>query len=296
MEYIDYYKILGISKNATQEEVKKAYRKLARKHHPDLNQHDKEAEKRFQQINEANEVLSDPEKRKKYDQYGKDWKQAEHFESARQQQSSRQYQHQAGGQSFSEEDFSDFFASMFGGMGGGRQSSRQAKFRGQDFSAELQLNLLDVLENQKQTLTVNNKKIRITIPAGVENGQTIKIAGHGGEGRNGGPHGDLYITFNIINNTAFRRDGANLYKIVDIDIYTAVLGAETVVDTIDGKVKLKVKPGTQSGAKVKLKGKGLPVYKSSGQKGDLFITFNVKIPENLTEKQRELFTELSKIK
>ncbi|HEY9114256.1 MAG TPA: DnaJ C-terminal domain-containing protein [Bacteroidales bacterium] len=296
MEYIDYYKVLGISKNATQEEVKKAYRKLARKHHPDLNPNDKEAHKRFQQINEANEVLSDPEKRKKYDQYGKDWKHAEHFENARQQQSSGQYQHQAGGQSFSEEDFSDFFASMFGGMGGSRQSSRQARFRGQDFSAELQLNLLDILENQKQTLTVNNKKIRITIPAGVENGQTIKIAGHGGKGRNGGPDGDLYITFNIINNTTFKRDRANLHKNIDLDIYTAVLGGEVVVETIDGKVKLKVKPGTQSGSKVKLKGKGLPVYKTSGNKGDLFITFNVKIPENLTEKQKALFTELSKLK
>lgn len=295
MEYIDYYKILGINKNATQEEVKKAYRKLARKHHPDLNQHDKEAEKRFQQINEANEVLSDPEKRKKYDQYGKDWKQAEHFENARQQQSSQQYQYQ-GGQSFSEDDFSDFFASMFGGMGGGRRQSRQAKFRGQDFTAELQLNLLDILENQKQTLTVNDKKIRITIPAGVENGQTIKIAGHGGKGSNGGPDGDLFITFNIVNNTAFRRDGADLYENIDLDLFTAVLGGEVIVNTIDGKVKLKVKPGTQSGSKVKLKGKGLPVYKSSGQKGALIITFNVKIPEHLTEKQRELFTELSKTK
>jgi curved DNA-binding protein len=295
MEYIDYYKILGISKNATQEEVKKAYRKLARKHHPDLNQHDKEAEKRFQQINEANEVLSDPEKRKKYDQYGKDWKNAEQFENARQQQSSRQYQ-QYSGQSFSGDDFSDFFASMFGGMGGSRRSSRQAKFRGQDFTAELQLNLLDVLESQKHTLSVNNKKIRITIPAGVENGQTIKISGHGGKGVNGGPDGDLYITFNIVNNTAFRRDGANLFKVVNIDLYMAVLGGEVVIDTIDGKVKLKVKPGTQNESKVKLKGKGLPVYKSSGQKGDLVVAYNIEIPKNLSEKQKELFTELSKLK
>ena len=294
MEYIDYYKVLGISKNATQEEVKKAFRKLARKHHPDLNQHDKEAEKRFQQINEANEVLSDPEKRKKYDQYGKDWKNAEQFENARQQQSSRQYQ-QYGGQSFSEGDFSDFFASMFGGIGGQRRS-RQTKFKGQDFSAELQLNLLDVLESQKHTLSVNDKKIRITIPAGVENGQTIKIAGHGGSGANGGPAGDLYITFKIINNTSFKRDGANLYKTIDIDIYTAVLGGDVVVETIEGKVKLKVKAGTQNGTKVKLKGKGLPVYKSASQKGDLIISFNIKIPEHLTEKQRELFTELSKLK
>lgn len=298
MEYIDYYKILGVSKSASQEEIRKAYRKLARKHHPDLNQHDKEAEKKFQQINEANEVLSDPEKRKKYDQYGKDWKHAEHFENERQQQSSQQYRQQSG-QQFTEgdyADFSDFFASMFGGMGSRQQSGRSTRFRGQDFSAELQLNLTDVLENQKQTLTVNNKKIRITIPAGVENGQTIKIAGHGGKGVNGGPAGDLYLTFNIINNTPFRRDRANLYKTVEIDLYAVVLGADIVVDTIDGKVKLKVKPGTQSGSKIKLKGKGLPVYKSAGQKGDLYITFQVKIPEYLNDRQRELFTELSKIK
>lgn len=294
MEYIDYYKVLGVSKKATQAEIKKAYLRLARKHHPDLNQQDKEAEKRFQQINEANEVLGDPKKRKKYDQYGKDWKHAEQFENARKQQSSQQRQ-QYGGQSFSEDDFSDFFASMFGGMGGAR-SSRQTKFRGQDFTTELQLNLLDVFESHKQTLSVNDKKIRITIPAGVENGQTIKIAGHGGKGVNGGPDGDLYITFNIVNNTDFKRDGANLFKIENIDIYTAVLGGELVVETIDGKVKLKVKPGTQNNSKVKLKGKGLPVYKSAGQKGDLIVAFNIEIPKHLTQKQKELFTELSQLK
>ncbi|MGZ4055515.1 MAG: J domain-containing protein, partial [Bacteroidia bacterium] len=177
---------------------------------------------------------------------------------------------------------------------GGSRSSRQAKFRGQDFNAELHLNLTDAYKTHQQTLAVNGKNIRITIPAGIENGQTIKIAGHGGPGVNGGPNGDLYITFSITNTSIFKREGNNLYSTVDLDLYTAVLGGEITVDTFDGKVKLKVNPETQQGTKVKLKGKGFPVYKQDGQFGDLFITYSIKIPTNLTEKQKELFTELSK--
>lgn len=294
MEYVDYYKVLGINKNATTDEIKSAYRKLARKHHPDLNPNDKEAHKKFQQINEANEVLSDPEKRKKYDQYGKDWKHAEEFEKQRQHQ--RQYSGQ-GGQTFSggfgEDDFSDFFASMFGGQeSSGR--SRQTKFRGQDYNAELQLNLTDAYTTHQQTITINNKNVRITIPAGIENGQQIRLKGYGAPGVNGGPNGDLYITFSITNNTKFKRMGNDLYTTVDIDLYTAVLGGEVTLDTLSGKVKLKVKPETQNGTKMRLKGKGFPVYKKEGEFGDLFITFSVKIPTNLTDKQKELFKELAK--
>lgn len=296
MEYVDYYKVLGVDKNATADDIKNAYRKLARKHHPDLNPNDKEANKKFQQINEANEVLSDPEKRKKYDQYGKDWKHAEEFEKQRQQQ--RQYQSQGGGQTFSggfgEDDFSDFFASMFGGQEGGGGRSRQTKFRGQDYNAELQLNLTDAYKTHQQTITINDKNVRITIPAGIENGQQIRLKGYGAPGVNGGPNGDLYITFSITNNTQFKRMGNDLYTTVDIDLYTAVLGGEVTIDTLDGKVKLKVKPETQNGTKMRLKGKGFPVYKKEGEFGDLFITFSVKIPTNLTEKQKELFKELSK--
>ena len=301
MEFIDYYKILGVNKNATQDDIKKAYRKLARKLHPDLNPNDKEAHKKFQQINEANEVLSDPEKRKKYDQYGKDWQHAEQFEQARQ---SQQQPHGFGGETFSgdfeEGEFSDFFTSMFGNMGGGGFRQRQTKFRGEDYHAELQLNLTDVYKTHQQVLTVNNKNIRITIPAGVENGQRIKIKGHGGPGINGGPNGDLYITFHIINNTKFRRDGNDLHTTIDLDLYTAVLGGEIIIDTLDGKVKLKVKPETQNGTKIRLKGKGFPVYKKEGEPiaigfGDLVITFQIKIPTNLTEKQKELFEQLSKL-
>ncbi|MGZ6523206.1 MAG: DnaJ C-terminal domain-containing protein, partial [Bacteroidia bacterium] len=276
------------------EDIKKAYRKLARKHHPDLNPNNKEANKLFQQINEANEVLSDPENRKKYDKYGKDWKHGEEYEKAQKAQSQSGNYAGRNYQEGDEEDFSDFFSSMFGGATGGSRSSRQAKFRGQDFNAELHLNLTDAYKTHQQTLAVNGKNIRITIPAGIENGQTIKIAGHGGPGVNGGPNGDLYITFSITNTSIFKREGNNLYSTVDLDLYTAVLGGEITVDTFDGKVKLKVNPETQQGTKVKLKGKGFPVYKQDGQFGDLFITYSIKIPTNLTEKQKELFTELSK--
>jgi curved DNA-binding protein len=239
-------------------------------------------------------VLSDPEKRKKYDQYGKDWQQAEQFEQARQ---SRQRSQNFGGEGFSghfdEGDFSDFFTSMFGDAGGFRQ--HQTKFRGEDYHAELQLNLTDVYKTHQQVLKVNDKNIRITIPAGVEDGQKIKIKGFGAPGINGGPHGDLYITFHIINNTEFKRHGNDLYKTVDLDLYHAVLGGEMTIETLDGKIKLIVKPETQNETKVRLKGKGFPVYKKDGEFGDLIVTFKIKIPINLTEKQKELFAQLSKL-
>jgi len=292
--FIDYYKVLGVNRNATENEIKSAYRKLARKLHPDLNPNDKDAKRKFQEINEANEVLSDPEKRKKYDQYGENWKHAEEYKNA------GQYQEQpsgAGGQTFTwsqgEGEFSDFFESLFGDLRG-RARGRQVAYRGEDYTAELHLDLTDAFETHQRTLTVNGKKIRITIPAGIENDQTIKIAGHGGKGRNGGPAGDLYITFKIAGHPKFKRSGNNLYTTVDLDLYTAVLGGEITVDTLNGKAKLKVRPETQNGSKIKLKGKGFPAYKSKGEYGDLYITYMVKIPTNLTEKQRELFSELAK--
>lgn len=292
MEFIDYYKVLGVDKGANAQTIKNAYRKLARKFHPDLNPNDKDAKQKFQQINEANEVLSDPEKRKKYDQYGKDWKHAEEFENASRQQQSAYNQRQHYTEPDFGNDFSDFFASMFGGaQGGGR--NRQVKFRGEDFNAEMELDLLAAYTTHKQTLTVNGKQIRITIPAGIENGQTIKIKGHGGPGMNGGPSGDLYITFSIANHPKFKRVGNDLYTTVELDMFTAILGGELTVDTLSGKVKLKIKPETQNGTKVKLKGKGFPVYKHEGQFGDLQITYAIKIPTGLTEKQREILKELS---
>ncbi len=296
MSFIDYYKVLGVPKDSDEQAIKKAYRKLARKYHPDLNPGDQTAEQKFKEINEANEVLSHPENRKKYDEYGKDWQHADAYEQAKQQQSqySSQQQQYSSSNQFNESDFSDFFESMFGGASRGQQ--RQTGYRGQDYNAELQLDLKDVYTSHKRTLTVNGKNIRITIPAGIENGQIIKISGHGGPGVNNGPKGDLFITFTINNTTAFQRDKANLYKTVELNLYTALLGGSITVDTFDGKVKLTVKPETQNGTKVKLKGKGFPVYKKADAFGDLFITFDIKTPTNLTDQEKALFTELSKLR
>ena len=297
MAFIDYYKILGIDKNASEAEIKKAYRKLARKYHPDLNPNDKEAELKFKQLNEANEVLSNPEFRKKYDKYGEHWKEGEAYEEAQRRQ--QQQQQQGGYQQYSgfeSGDYSDFFESMFGdAFSGGRRRSH-VKYRGQDYNAQLKLNLRDVYKSQKQVLTVNGNNIRLTIPAGVSNGQIIKIKGKGGKGVNGGPNGDLYIEFIIENNTPFKRDGDNLHTTVNLDLYKAILGGEVTIDTFDGKVKLKVKPLTQNGTKVKLKGKGFPKYKKDNVYGDLYVTFNVKLPNKLSPEEKELFEKLSNLK
>ncbi len=292
MAYTDYYKILGVPKTASEEDIKKAYRKLARKLHPDLNPNDKEANRKFQQINEANEVLADPEKRKKYDQYGENWENAEQFEKARQSGAGerRSRRSEESFSDFGDGQYSDFFEQMFG------SGARSTKFRGQDYQAELHLALRDAAKTHSQTLTVNEKNIRITIPAGVEDGQVIRLKNHGASGANGGPNGDLYITFRIAPDPIFKRLGNDLYITLNLDLYTAVLGGDVTVDTLEGKIRLKIKPETQNGEKSRLKGKGFPVYKQDGAFGDLFVTYHILIPKNLTPRERELFTELSKMR
>lgn len=291
MTFIDYYLILGILKTATPAEIKSAYRKLARKYHPDLHPNDKEAQTKFQQINEANEVLSDKVKRKKYDQYGKDWEHAEEFERQQQQQAANSQK-----RSYSEEqstgDFSSFFESMFGGSAGRSRNSTK-RYKGQDYQSELQLSLVDASKTHTQTITVDGNKIRITIPAGIENGQTIKITGHGEKSTNGGPNGDLFLTFSIAPHLHIKRVGNNLHVNVKLDMFVAVLGGEITVDTLNGRVKLRVAPGTQNESKIKLTGKGFPIYKKEGTFGDMIITYNIQIPKQLSDKQRALFTELS---
>ena len=301
MAYIDYYGVLGVSKTATQDEIKKAFKKLARKYHPDLNPNDPNAKQKFQEINEANEVLGDPEKRKKYDAYGENWKHADEFEAQKQRYQQSNGTNASFGSSGSSHfssnftgehgDFSDFFEELFGK---GNRYSHQSSgvFKGQDYNAELHLNLRDAAVTHKQILDVNGKKIRITVPAGIADGQTIKLNGQGGPGINGGPAGDLYITFVIAEDSIYKRHEDNLYMNVSIDLYTAILGGEVIIDTLNGKIKLKVKPETQNGTKVRLKGKGFPIYKEEGKFGDLLITFNVTLPTNLTDKQKELFKEL----
>ena len=304
MAFIDYYSILGLDKNASADDIKKAYRRLARKYHPDVNPNDPEAHAKFQQINEANEVLSDPEKRKKYDAYGENWQHAEEYEQARQRQAQNggfasgadfgggSYRYDFGTDGdFGAGGFSDFFENLFGGHA--RSSRRSAGYKGSDYTAELHLSLRDAARTHKQTIGVNGRNIRITVPAGMADGQVIKLKGQGGPGANGGPAGDLYITFVVEPDPVFTRRGNDLYATADLDLYTAVLGGEATIDTLDGKVKLKVAPETQNGTKVRLRGKGFPVYKQEGQCGDLIVTYNVKVPTHLTERQRELFKQLA---
>lgn len=297
MAYIDYYKVLGVGKTASSEEIKKAYRKLARKYHPDLNPNNASAHKKFQEINEANEVLSDPEKRKKYDEYGENWKQAEQFEQARQQQkggfgdAGYAYQDFTG---FGSGGYSDFFETLFGNAG--RKSGRTSAFKGQDYHGKTSLTLQQAAQTHQQTIEVNDKKLRITIPAGIANEQQIKLKGQGGPGANGAPAGDLYLTFIIQPDPVFKRIDNDLYMDVSLDLYTAVLGGDLVVNTLNGQVKMKVKPGTQPGSKARLKGKGFPVYRKEGEYGDLIVTYQVQIPTNLTEKQKQLFHDLQQNK
>lgn len=304
MAFVDYYKVLGIERNASQDDIRKAYRKLARKYHPDLNPNDDDAKKRFQEINEANEVLTDPEKRKKYDQYGEHWKHGEAYEQAQQQQRGRGASGRGAENPFEGFDFdysgnydtgefSDFFEQMFGSRRGG---GRQTKFRGNDYHSVLELTLQQAYTTHQQTFTVNGRNIRITIPAGIENGQKIKLGGQGGEGVNGGPNGDLYIEFNILPDPHFQRKGNDLYMVQDIDLYTALLGGETVVDTFAEKIKVKIKPETQNETKIRLKGKGFPIYKKDGQFGDLYVTLHVKLPTKLSVKEKELFQQLANLK
>ena len=308
MAFIDYYKVLGVERNATQDDIKKAYRKMARKYHPDLNKDDPNAKDKFQEINEANEVLSDPEKRKKYDEYGEHWKHADEFKAEREAYQRAQerggqsaYWYSVNGDDFmggfgrgNASGFSDFFEQLFGHGSSAGRSGRGYNMmsRGGDIEAQMNLSLREAAVTHKQTFSVNGENLRITIPAGIADGQMIKLKGHGEKGSNGAPDGDLYITFQIAPDPNFKREGDDLFTDVDIDLYTAVLGGSVNVNTIDGMVKLKVNPGTQNDTKVRLRGKGFPVYKKEGTFGDLIVTYHVDIPTSLSEKQKELFTQL----
>lgn len=305
MAFIDYYKILGVDRNASQDEIKKAYRKLARKYHPDLNKDDPSAKDKFQEVNEANEVLSDPEKRKKYDEYGEHWKHADEFKAEREAYQKAQERNGGSGYWYSmngddfmggfgssgTSGFSDFFEQLFGhGATSGRRYSM--KPRGGDIEAKMHLSLREAATTHRQTFSINGEKLRITVPAGVSDGQMIKLRGHGEKGVNGAENGDLYITFVIDPDSEFKREGNDLYTDVNIDLYTAVLGGEVNVNTIDGMVKLKVNPGTQNDSKVRLRGKGFPVYKNEGSHGDLIVKYHVDIPVSLSESQKNLFRQL----
>lgn len=305
--FIDYYQTLGVPKDADAKAIKKAFRKLARKYHPDVNPGDEAADRKFKEINEANEVLSDPEKRKKYDKYGKDWEHAEAFEQAGGRTGGSfggggGNPFGGGGGSYtyttgSDGDFSDFFSQMFGGAAGGDpfggRRQRRSSLRGQDVEATLSVRMEDILEDNKQVLTVGGKQLRVTIPAGVDDGQTLRLRGQGGPGAGGGPAGDLYITFRVSTPPAYERKGADLYKNQEVDLTTMVLGGKVTVETPTGAVNVPIPKLSQNGKRIRLKGKGLPVYKGTGN-GHLYLDLKVRLPEALTAEQQTLFEQLAK--
>ena len=301
MAFIDYYKVLGVGNNATQSEIKKAYHKLTKIYHPDKNENSAEANERYQEINEAYHVLNDPEKRKKYDEYGENWRHAEEFEAQR-----RQYSNGAngrGGYDFggfggfggfgdfsgsagNSSGFSDFFEQLFGsGLRGAKNN------RGEDISATLTLSLREAAVTHQQTFTVGSEKIRITVPAGITDGQRIKLKGRGAASPDGTVRGDLYITFRIEPDSTFTLHGNDLYATVTVSLYTMLLGGEAVVPTLTGNAKVNIKAGTQPDSKLRLRGKGFPVYRQNGKYGDLIITVKVTLPQ-LNEKQKSIITEL----
>lgn len=303
MDYKDYYKVLGVEKTATTDEIKKAYRKLARQYHPDVNPNDTAAEQKFKEANEANEVLSDSEKRQKYDQLGADYQ--------RYQQAGAGRGGQAGGFDWSQygqgggfgggspfggegEDFSDFFSSIFGGAAPGGRSTRPGA--GSDYQAELELTLEEAYHGGPRTITVQGKNLRITIQPGVADGQTIRLRNQGGPGRNGGPNGSLLITFRILPAAHYARTGDDLTQDVPVPLYRALLGGEQTVETLGGPVKIKLQPETANGSRLRLRGKGFPVYREEGKFGDLYLRLNVQLPTHLTEAERDLIKQLAQLR
>lgn len=299
----DYYNILGLDKKASAEAIKKAYRKLAVKYHPDKNQGNKEAEEKFKELNEAYEVISDPEKRKKYDQFGANWNQV----NGGGQQGGNAYSNGAGqGRSYRYEgdgaeffgqggDFSDIFGGFFNSAGAGGTGSRKRgsrKMKGQDYNAEMTISLEDAWHGAAKIVTVNEQKIRINLKPGAYSGLTIRLAGKGAPGINEGEAGDLYIAIQVSPHPMYKREGDQLRQTVPVDLFTAVLGGDKEVNTFTGPIKIKIPAGTQNGKVLRIKGKGMPVYDKPGEKGDMLLELQVMIPENLTHEQKELFNQL----
>ncbi|HNT04833.1 MAG TPA: J domain-containing protein [Anaerolineae bacterium] len=306
MEYKDYYKILGVDKNATQADIKKAYRKLARQYHPDVNPGVKTAEARFKEINEANEVLSDPEKRRKYDELGSSWQQYQRTGAdPRGFDWSQWSTGQPGPGGVRVEygnlddmlggDFSDFFRTIFGGMGGDEPSfARQARGRrGQDYEHPVQITLDEAFSGTKRLLQLDARRIEVTIPPGVDTGSRVRIAGEGGSGAGGRAKGDLYLQVQVLPNQRFRREGMDLYTDVPVELYTAVLGGEVAVPTLKSSVMLKITAETQSGRRFRLKGLGMPNLRNPKQRGDLYAEVKVVLPQRLSANEKALFTELA---
>ncbi len=315
MDYKDYYKVLGVDKKATQDEIKKAYRKLAVKFHPDKNKGNKEAENKFKEVNEANEVLSDKEKRKKYDELGENWKYYQQSGGQDQGFDWSQYSNQGGrgGQQQYTYDgdmndafggaggFSDFFETLFGqGFGGqqtrGRQSARKAKMKGEDISAEMSITLEDSYVGAEKMFDLDGQSIKLKIKPGIANGQTLKLGGKGNPGYNGGNAGDLLLRIQVLNDPIFERKGDDLYTDLRVDLYSAVLGGKAPLRTFKGTINVNIAKESQNGKVLRLQGMGMPKYGKANSFGDLYAKLIIEIPVNLSEKELKLFKELSDLR
>ncbi|SFT41731.1 curved DNA-binding protein [Lishizhenia tianjinensis] len=298
MDYKDYYKVLGVDKKATQAEIKKAYRKLAVKYHPDKNQGDASAEEKFKEINEAYEVLGDPEKRKKYEELGANWNRFQQggpgagFNQNQWQSAGGDEFHYQGDPSemFGEEGFSDFFERIFGQQGANNYR-RQRSFKGSDYQGEIELSLSEAYHGASRIIQLENQKIRINTKPGTRDGQTLKIKAKGAPGINGGESGDLYVKIHVLPHPSIKVENDNLIQYLNVDLFTAVLGGEIQLKTLAGELKIKIPQGAQNGQKLRLKGKGMPVYGKNAF-GDLFVVLNVILPEHLSPEEKELFLKL----
>lgn len=297
MDYKDYYKILGVGRSASQDEIKKAFRKLAVKYHPDKNPGDKVAEEKFKEITEAYEVLGKEDSRRKYDELGANWKQYENagfgggggFQGF-------------GGQGFGASGFSDFFERFFGGQGsfnfgdmggfgnfGGRRGRSRA-MRGQDVSASLNLTLREAYSGSQRLINVGSQTIKVSIKPGVKDGQTLRVKGKGAPGVNGGENGDLLMKIFIAKDAEYQRSDDDLIKNINVDIYTAIIGGKVAVETMKGTVNVPIKPQTQNNSVLRLKGLGMPHYGQEGE-GVLLLKVQLSLPEKFSEKELELIRQ-----
>jgi len=322
----DYYQILGVNRNASEKEIKQAYRRLARKHHPDLNPGDKSAEARFKEMNAAYEVLSNPEKRKKYDQFGDQWEYAAQFAKAGGQQGVR-WDAGKGGTTFEYGDVSglgDIFSSLFGEAGMGSRMRRGPQ-RGQDVESPVEINLEEAYHGSKRVIQLQTtepctacggtgrvgnrvctmcggaggkaipRRLEVKIPPGVKDGSRIRMAKEGAPGRAGGSKGDLYLVVRVLPHKVFERKGDDLYTEVSVPLATAILGGEVRLPTLDGNLSLKIPPETQNGKLFRLAGKGMPQLGNANH-GSMFAKVNVVLPANLTEEERRLFEKLRSLR
>lgn len=307
MEYKDYYKILGVDKKAAQEEIKKAYRKLAIKYHPDKNPDDKKAEEKFKEANEANDVLSDPEKRKQYDELGENWKYYQQqgnrsgggFDRSQWANAGQQYSGNFNADDIFSNgggDFSDFFSQFFGGGAASGQQGRARTFRGQDYQASLEIALQDAYHGATKQISLNNQSLNLKIKPGIADGQVLRLKGKGAQGPNGGEPGDLLLTINIPPDPRIERRGDDLYFDQPVDMLTATLGGKAPVRTMDKTISMNIPAGTDSGKTFRLKGMGMPVYGKENTHGDAYIRVMLEVPKNLTKEQRQLFSQLANLK